>query len=179
MSPAWLRLLGAGAAIALALGWTALAYRMGARAEGATVRAAWQAERTASARQLADATERALRAQQDLGAALALRDQQHQQELDHVQIERDGLRDRLRSGAVRVSVPARVPTCQPGPDGDHPVALPDQARAELDPAFAQDLVRITSDGDSAIVDLNACIDRYNAVRASVTALSATHDAQTP
>ena len=179
MSPAWLRLIIVGGAVALALAWTAGTYHVGSKAGSAAVRADWDKERSASVRQLLNATELTLTAQQDLNEGLALRDAAHTKEMDHVQSELNSFRDRLRSGAVRVSVPARVPACQPGPDPVGPLALPDQARAELDPTFAQDLVRITSDGDAAIVDLNACIDRYNAVRASVTALSAKHDAQTP
>ena len=40
-----------------------------------------------------------------------------------------------------------------------------EARAELDPAAADDLVSIATDGDIAIRKLNYCIDQYNAVRA--------------
>jgi len=179
MSTFWLRLLVAGAAIALVLGWTAGAYHVGAGAGAAAVRADWEADRAASNRQLLHATELTLDAQQRLGDGLALRESTHRKELEHVQSERDSLRHQLLSGAVRVSVPARVPACQPSAGPGHPAPEPGPARAELDPAFAQDLVRITSDGDAAIVDLNACIDRYNDVRASVQALKASHDAQAP
>ena len=39
-----------------------------------------------------------------------------------------------------------------------------EARAELDPTTARDLVAIAADGDAAIRQLNACIDTYNAIR---------------
>ena len=39
-----------------------------------------------------------------------------------------------------------------------------QARAELDGQTAEDLIRIVADGDRAIIDLNSCIDRYEAIR---------------
>ena len=40
----------------------------------------------------------------------------------------------------------------------------DEARAELDPTTARDLISIAADGDAAIRQLNACIDTYNAIR---------------
>jgi hypothetical protein len=39
-----------------------------------------------------------------------------------------------------------------------------QARAELDGQTAEDLIRIVADGDRAIIDLNSCIDRYEAIK---------------
>ncbi len=65
----------------------------------------------------------------------------------------------LRSGALRLSIRT---TAQTG--GNHSTAAgPVQARADIDPEDAADLVRITDDGDNAIRDLNACIDGYNKV----------------
>jgi hypothetical protein len=39
-----------------------------------------------------------------------------------------------------------------------------QARAELDGQTVEDLIRLVAEGDRAIIDLNSCIDRYEAVR---------------
>lgn len=39
-----------------------------------------------------------------------------------------------------------------------------QARAELDGQTAEDLIRLVAEGDRAIIDLNSCIDRYEAIR---------------
>lgn len=83
--------------------------------------------------------------------------------LDRNQLEKadakiafDRLDSDLRSGALRLSV--RTAT-QPG--GNHSAATgPVQARADIDPADAAALVRITEDGDNAIRDLNTCIDGY-------------------
>ena len=62
----------------------------------------------------------------------------------------------LRSGALRLSIRT---TAQPG--GNHGAAAgPVQARADIDPEDAADLVRVTDDGDNAIRDLNTCIDGY-------------------
>ncbi|RGE46121.1 hypothetical protein DZC30_04965 [Comamonas testosteroni] len=73
----------------------------------------------------------------------------------------DALSADLRSGALRLSVRT---TGQPPASGGSAAAGPGQARAELDPATAEALVRITADGDNAIRDLNTCIDQYAEVR---------------
>lgn len=73
----------------------------------------------------------------------------------------DALSADLRSGALRLSV--RTTGQQPA-SGGLTAAGPGQARAELDPATAEALVRITADGDNAIRDLNTCIDQYAEVR---------------
>lgn len=83
--------------------------------------------------------------------------------LDRNQLEKadakiafDRLDSDLRSGALRLSVRA---TTQPA--GNHSAATgPVQTRADIDPADAAALVRITEDGDNAIRDLNTCIDGY-------------------
>jgi hypothetical protein len=43
----------------------------------------------------------------------------------------------------------------------------EQARAELDGQTVEDLIRLVAEGDRAIIDLNSCIDRYEAVRSTV------------
>lgn len=37
-------------------------------------------------------------------------------------------------------------------------------RAELDGQTVEDLIRLVAEGDKAIIELNSCIDRYEAVR---------------
>lgn len=69
------------------------------------------------------------------------------------------LRLRVRSGTVRLSVPARgcaVPGNTTNDAGE--------TRAELDGKTADDLVAIAADGDRAIRDLNQCIDQYRALQ---------------
>lgn len=184
--PPWLvpllTALAIAAVIALALGWSAFMHRRGEQAGRTAVQAEWERERNANARLVLHAIERRDDAQRALDTALAQRDSQHAKEIDHVQQEREALREQLRTGAVRVSVPTRVPECPAAGSGHQPgraAAEPVPAHAELDPAFAQDLAGITADGDAAIVDLNACIDRYSAVRAAAGALIETHRAQAP
>jgi prophage endopeptidase len=69
------------------------------------------------------------------------------------------LQSDLSSGQLRFTA-RTVSTCQntTSASGDT------ESRAELDPEVSQALVAITTDGDNAIRQLNACIDLYNQVR---------------
>ena len=107
----------------------------------------------------------ASQAQAEQGKRLALeqqlagQDQQHSKELSDAQRNQARLRDRLATADVRLSVllaedPAsscNVPTT-PGAVGVVHAAR----RAQLDPAHAQRIIRITDDGDSALIALRAC-----------------------
>ena len=42
-----------------------------------------------------------------------------------------------------------------------------QERAELDGQTVEDLIRLVAEGDRAIIELNSCIDRYEAVRSTL------------
>lgn len=102
--------------------------------------------------------------------------------VDDIQLEKDNddakqensrrLAD-VRSGTVRLSIPSKAATCSassPGNADSAPVAEHQEARTELDQATAESLVAITDEGDAAIRDLNACVDRYNTARRYLTAL---------
>ena len=89
---------------------------------------------------------------------LAGQDQQHTKELSDAQRNQARLRDQLATADVRLSVliedsasGCNVPTA-PGAVGVVHAAR----RAQLDPAHAQRIVRITDDGDNAIIALRAC-----------------------
>ena len=91
---------------------------------------------------------------------IAVQDQQHTQELSDAQRNQASLRDRLATADVRLSVlldgtdtasRCDVPTT-PGTAGVVHAAR----RAQLDPAHAQRIIRITDDGDNAIIALRAC-----------------------
>ena len=90
---------------------------------------------------------------------LALQDQQHTKELSDAQRNQARLRDQLATADVRLSVllaedPAsscNVPTAPGGAGVVHAAH-----RAQLDPAHAQRIIRITDDGDNAIIALRAC-----------------------
>ena len=103
--------------------------------------------------------------QAEQGKRLALeqqlvgQDQQHSKELSYAQRNQARLRDQLATADVRLSVllgedPAsscNVPAA-PGAVGVVHAAR----RAQLNPAHAQRIIRITDDGDSALIALRAC-----------------------
>jgi hypothetical protein len=69
----------------------------------------------------------------------------------------------IDSGALRLRLPVKAPVCAVQPTSDTPTEPRDsvQATAELDGETAKSLIAITEDGDTAIRQLNACIDAYN------------------
>ena len=80
---------------------------------------------------------------------------------DHAKIEIIKRDTAIADGTLRLSVPTRS-VC---PTPDSPASTNNtEARAELEPAFAQSLIAIADEGDNAIRQLNACIDAYNAIR---------------
>ena len=69
------------------------------------------------------------------------------------------LHNAIRAGDQRLYVNVRSPIgCSSSASGDA------TQRAELDPTTSEALVSITDQGDNAIVLLNSCIERYEAVR---------------
>lgn len=80
-------------------------------------------------------------------------------------VKENKLHNDIVSGKLRVFVPVKAPECAVHPATDSPVAIGNtEARAELDSGVAQALVDLTSRGDSAIRQLNTCIDQYNEMR---------------
>jgi prophage endopeptidase len=68
----------------------------------------------------------------------------------------------IATGKLQLFVKTKTPVC---PSTNAPATSgPDTATAQLDPTFAQSLVAVTDDGDTAIRKLNACIATYNQVK---------------
>lgn len=90
------------------------------------------------------------------------KDTQYQLEQKNAKAQIATLTDDLASHRVRLFIATRGIQAS----GDAGAASTDrtEARAELDPEAAQRIVSITSEGDDAIRQLNACIDLYNEVR---------------
>ena len=117
----------------------------------------------------------------DLNEAARATEQQHTEQINGLATKlskaqtdaqnRFGILDSgLRSGAIRLSVPAAGGFgLQPAKGSILAAGGGDQARTYLDPAFAESLVSITKDGDDAIRQLNICIDSYNVIRGQVNA----------
>lgn len=83
-------------------------------------------------------------------------------ENDNAKRENDLLLARIQRADVRVSIPARA--CRKDVSGrGHPGADDGKARAELDPETVELILAVGRDGDTAIRNMNQCIDQYQAV----------------
>ena len=155
-----MRFLGAfgliGVCLLMALVWQVQAWRYGAQLELQSVRHAQALSQQNQAilhQQQAEQTKR-----QALEQQLSTSDHQHIQELNDAQRNQAALRDRLATADVRLSVlldtvasGCTVPAA-PSPGG----VVHATSRARLDPAHAQRIIRITDDGDNALIALRAC-----------------------
>ncbi|MDQ0650417.1 lysis system i-spanin subunit Rz [Pseudomonas cedrina] len=161
-----MRLLGTlrwvGVCLLLALVWQMQAWRYGAQLErqaAGHALALSQQNQAAYAQQQAGQQKRLVLEQQ-----LNTRDQQHTQELSDAQRYQAALRDRLATADVRLSVlldassDCTVPASTTSGSVVHAAA-----RARLDPAHAQRIIRITDDGDNALIALRACQAYVHAV----------------
>jgi hypothetical protein len=96
-----------------------------------------------------------------LERTLQASDQTHYDEMTHAQENQKRLRDRLATADLRLSVlfaatdPAGRPVRTTTATGR---VVHGTHRAELDPAHAQRIVGITSDGDRGMIALRACQD---------------------
>ena len=120
---------------------------------------------------LQQATERERATERQLGADLADLQTRHNQDASYAKQIRERTAAAVRTGAVRLSIPALSCVADPGgpaspsagsaPGDRHP------ARAQLAPEVGLALTAIGDDGDDAIRQLNACIDAYNAVKTRI------------
>jgi len=170
MMPAWLLraapyIAGAALLVAAAVGVYSAGY--GRAADRYKAEIAATAQRHAEA--VADAERRARTAEQAVADITAKQDEErHKVEAD-AKSRIDQLRADLRAANKRLSIPAKcaaVTGADPGAAGG-PGA---EARAELLPSAADDLVRIAGECDAVVRERNALIDRYNAVRDAYNAL---------
>lgn len=143
---------------------------------GVDQRAEQRGHLAAQAQQQEDAVgqlARTIRESSQLAGVLGQFISQHQQEQANAQDAIDRLGADLRSGTIRLHV-RTAPAAQSNPGHHGAPSGPGQAHAELDPADAATLLGITADGDSAIRDLNACIDRYAAVQSAINGAISSH-----
>lgn len=91
----------------------------------------------------------------------------HKEVVDEKDRKINSLRADVLAGAVRLSV--AVQKARAAGDSDRASQDPaaaggdQETRAELVPQVAYDLIGIAADGDAAVLDLNACIDAYQAI----------------
>ena len=75
------------------------------------------------------------------------------------------LRSDLATGERKLFIPVKASECAIHTASDASIASGNtETRAELDSGVAQALVDLTSRGDTAIRQLNACIDQFEAIR---------------
>ncbi|WDG43720.1 lysis system i-spanin subunit Rz [Pseudomonas synxantha] len=151
-----LRWIGIG--LLMALVWQLQAWRYGAQLEhqaASHLQTLNQQNQAALSQQRAE-QEKRLALEQQLNA----NDRQHTQELNDAQRNQAALRDRLATADVRLSVLLDAADSASGctvPATTAPGSLVHAVpRARLDPAHAQRIIRITDDGDSALIALRAC-----------------------
>lgn len=170
MSGLWLGLvqhlprLLLGLAVALAAYYV---HSLGERAGRAHVQAQWDQQTIGNLQTKSDGLAEAIARTAAMGDMLQdIHTTNQQGHADAIRASKNLLAD-LRSGTLRLSIPAAAGADVPGPGAGGATAGLVQARTELDPATGASLVAITDDGDAGIRDLNTCIDAYNAVRAQV------------
>lgn len=109
------------------------------------------AEQVKQADRRAQSLTETLRVQRQINKDAAEIDKQQWQELVNAESENARLRDDIATGKRRLSVATRCPGV---PKAGSAASMDDaETRTELDPAHAQRIVRITEDGDSAIIAL--------------------------
>ena len=141
-------LVAIGVCVLVAVVWQVQAWRYGAQIERLS------AAQTQNALHLQQAEQdRRLALEQQLSAI----DQQHARELSDAQRTQAALRDRLATADVRLSVLLDAASGCPMPAATAAGSVVHAApRARLDPAHAQRIIRITDDGNSALIALRAC-----------------------
>lgn len=144
------------AAIGFALGWCTQADR-----SNATIAKLQLQNAETAARALAQARTN----EQKLQAEAEALSETYQKEQKNAQNTIEKLRADLRAGTLRLSVPhSGKAAAHPDPMPADSAAQYPENRTRLDPETADALVAITADGDTAIRNLNRCIDQYTAIR---------------
>lgn len=165
----WSRALGALAVLALVVLAFWSTYQHGRstmdaewRATSAEQAEAFQRERNQASVAVLDWQEDEQEKRRALEDRLQVNDETHYKELLDAKKLQDRLRDRLATADLRLSVLLADPTTAPSSgSGVREASGPGSVvhgstRAELDPAHAQRIVGITSDGDDGLIALQAC-----------------------
>ena len=154
--------------IALALALVAT-YVAGDRVRAAADQREWHAREALiaaeTAERLAAATEQVRLTERAMSTQLAAVETQHVKEMEHARSENARLVADIRTRRLRLYVPTR-PAGNTADHSDPAFAGGNrgEARTELDPTLTETLIGIATEGDTAIRQLNACIDAYEGVR---------------
>ena len=115
----------------------------------------------AQAREETEWLEKALKTSRELQQQISELQVRKEEEEANAKKKYDDLLARVNRGTVRVSIPARA--CG-GVSADGRTADGDsETRAELDAETVGRLLAVGRDGDTAIRDLNLCIDQYQSI----------------
>lgn len=120
-----------------------------------------QAKDLASATEKVTTLEKAAESRRNTQKLLATLDTEHTKALTDAQATNNQLRADVAAGTRRLSVKATCPAVRTATGA---ARVDDaEARADIDPAAAERIVAITSDGDEAIVALNGLQDYVRTV----------------
>lgn len=138
-------------AVIVVLGLLLIGHHIGAQG----VQAAWDKDRLAQEAATVATNRAMLRGFENAAES-------NRKEKENAKAENDKLRAAVATGARRLSV--RITSCeQPNGTGTGN----QQARAELVPQVAERIIGVGIDGDDAVRDLNACIDKYQALKNAI------------
>ncbi|WP_051278965.1 lysis system i-spanin subunit Rz [Chitinilyticum aquatile] len=138
-----------------AAGWLVNGWRWQGKYEAQ--KAAYAAKDAAAASTVARLQADTRQKEAQAASRVAALDVKYQKEITHAQAENDKLRAAVRAGDVRLRIAVRSAAAASGPAAQTESAgrTDDRTTAELDPAAADWLVGITSEGDDAIRQLTA------------------------
>ena len=122
----------------------------------AGVQAEWDADRAQLNTKLLAQERSARAAEQQHAQTLATIDAKYQENERNAQLETDRLRAQLRAGTVRLSVPVVAGSCSLSAAGSGAGSSDGAARADIQPAAADDLVALAADADAVVRQLSAC-----------------------
>ena len=114
------------------------------------------------AREETQRLEKAMKENRNLHEAVRQMQIRLKKENEDAKRENDLLLARINRGHVRVSIPARA--CGENVSGSGHSGLDDgKNRCELDPTTVEHILAVGRDGDTAIRNMNQCIDQYHAL----------------
>ncbi len=165
-----------GLVVVIALYFALSIYRQSVYQEGYKAASTFYSQREIKASNLAKAEAAAsaltaFKKELKLLTELQAIDERRNREQSDANIKIEKLRADIASGTRRLSIPTTRASCSvPDATADSGSGVAagsgGEERTELDPATSLDLVAVTKDGDTSIIERNTLIDKYNACRAA-------------
>jgi hypothetical protein len=114
-------------------------------------------------------TEKTRNTEKALQLLLADRDRRHHEEKTKYEKTIDSLRGAVRTGDLRLRVAVKNCEAAAATDATSASGPGSEARAELMPETAAELISIAGEGDAAVRRANQCADLYEGVRRQIEA----------